>query len=571
MKTQPPTYQDLPRPIQAVIQEVSRRLRLQEVVHLTWRTLTIGFALTLLLIIASWFYPLALPLILLVIGIGITGVLLLITWGYALFRTRPLPITARLIDRELNLDERLSTALDLATPASETRPDIIQAQWTDTMEQLSEFDPNETFPLPFSWGWLLTINVLMIAIAVGLLLPNPQVPILQQWLQQQQAIAEQTEQLEEIRTDLLEDTAFLETPEGEETLETLDELIASLQDNALSPEEAIANIAEAEHALNQLENISEKKEQTLNDLAESLNQYNSTSELAEALQQRDAARANEFLQAAAEAAQANPETAQNLAEALQDAAEVAETAGESELAEALQQAAEALGQTVAGQDGAIQGQGQINEEAIQQAAEALAEAQGELGNSEALQEALENIQEAREQLAEATGEGQGEGEGEGEGEGQGNQLGQGQGQSGEGQGQGNGNGDGLGQGGGAGRGEAGEGSSDLYADRPGGELETDNGPNEGRLTEFESDFPPIHWGGEDGPLVNPDPQGATGGLPIGEAPVDPNQAQNPALVPYNEVYGQYNDAASEALEDTYIPRGMKEVVRDYFGALEPGQ
>jgi len=42
-----------------------------------------------------------------------------------------------------------------------------------------------------------------------------------------------------------------------------------------------------------------------------------------------------------------------------------------------------------------------------------------------------------------------------------------------------------------------------------------------------------------------------------------------ALVPYDQVYGDYSQAAAEALEGSYIPLGIKEYVREYFSALEP--
>jgi hypothetical protein len=42
-------------------------------------------------------------------------------------------------------------------------------------------------------------------------------------------------------------------------------------------------------------------------------------------------------------------------------------------------------------------------------------------------------------------------------------------------------------------------------------------------------------------------------------------------VPYDEVFSDYSDAANQALENDYIPLGMKDVVRDYFTSIEPGQ
>ncbi len=41
------------------------------------------------------------------------------------------------------------------------------------------------------------------------------------------------------------------------------------------------------------------------------------------------------------------------------------------------------------------------------------------------------------------------------------------------------------------------------------------------------------------------------------------------LVPYERVFGDYRNAAYEALEGDYVPLGMKGLVRDYFSSLEP--
>ena len=49
--------------------------------------------------------------------------------------------------------------------------------------------------------------------------------------------------------------------------------------------------------------------------------------------------------------------------------------------------------------------------------------------------------------------------------------------------------------------------------------------------------------------------------------VDP--ATGDATVPYQQVYGTYNDSAQKTLSTTYIPSGMKDLVRRYFTAIEP--
>jgi hypothetical protein len=41
------------------------------------------------------------------------------------------------------------------------------------------------------------------------------------------------------------------------------------------------------------------------------------------------------------------------------------------------------------------------------------------------------------------------------------------------------------------------------------------------------------------------------------------------LVPYDRVFGNYRDAAFEALAGGDIPLRLQDLVRDYFSALEP--
>jgi hypothetical protein len=46
-------------------------------------------------------------------------------------------------------------------------------------------------------------------------------------------------------------------------------------------------------------------------------------------------------------------------------------------------------------------------------------------------------------------------------------------------------------------------------------------------------------------------------------------APGEALVPYREVFYDYLDAANQAIEQSYIPSGLKDYVREYFSQLEP--
>jgi hypothetical protein len=502
-----------------------------------------GLGVTLLLVWLGRFYPLGLPMRLLAVGLAVTLLSLLGLLLYSWLRPLPLLTVARRVDRRLNLAERLSTSLELAAGQQDVPRPIVEAQLTDTVQHLKNVEAGHTFPIVFPRRWIAVSAVLAGAIIAGLVLPNPQVQALQQQAHTQAVIDEQRAQLEEIQAELLADEALLETPQGETLLQSLDELIEILRANDLSPEEALAAISAAEQELAGLQEAAARQEAGLNDLARRFSQFDSTADLAAALQQRDLAAATEALTSAGDTLAADPQAAQELAEALRQAAEAAQQSGNTELAETLAEATAAV-QQAASQEG---GDPQAAQEALRQAAEALAEAGEQLANQDVVEQALGNIQEARQQLAEATGT-----------------VGAGPGRIGIPRVEGDVTG-------GSGREDPTTPAEGLTAETGAPDrMSTANGPNQGRTGQFESQYPSIHLGGEGGPIVNPEPQGAQGGLPIGEAPVDPNQDPGVAQVPYDQVYGQYNDAASQALEDSYIPLGMKGYVRQYFGALEPG-
>lgn len=535
--------------LRQVLRAVTRRLRLHDWLNFTGLTLTGGLTITLLLIIAGKLYPLAWPMVLLTAGLGGTVIALIASSLYALFRPCSRQRAASVIDQTLGLDERFSTALELTQQQTDISANIVTAQLEDTLQQLTNFKVGELFPFRVAWTRVTMIALLALAIFVSLLLPNPQIAVLEQQARVEQLITEQTAQLESIQAELLENKELLETLEGQELVETLEELIEALKEDNLTQAEAIATLSEAEQKLAELEDLAEQ-EGALNQLAETFSQYDSTADLAEAIQDRNMEKAAELLDTLGEDGQADPDTAQDLADALQQAAEAMQQAGHDELGQALAEAAEAMA------DAAQNGDAQAMQDALNQAAEAIAQAGGQPGNQEALEEALSNIQQAREQLAQ-----QGEGNGQG--------AGQGQGEDSPGDGQTEQQGAGAGAGG-SGRGDPSEGAEGLLSEQGApNSMDTDNGPNENKVEDYDSIAIPQHLGGEGGPVVKPDEQGAEGGIPIGDAPINPDSDNSSAIVPYNEVYSEYNEAANDALDNNYIPLGMKGYVREYFGALEP--
>jgi len=92
-------------------------------------------------------------------------------------------------------------------------------------------------------------------------------------------------------------------------------------------------------------------------------------------------------------------------------------------------------------------------------------------------------------------------------------------------------------------------------DEPGGE------------SRYEAIFAPLRLGdtGEDENIIlAPD----TDNEPFREGDFSDNESGN-ITVPYNQVFDTYIQGANTALENSYIPLGMRDVIRQYFTSLAP--
>jgi hypothetical protein len=257
-------------------------------------------------------------------------------------------------------------------------------------------------------------------------------------------------------------------------------------------------------------------------------------------------------------AQATVTERQALSDRLNQVAAQAAQAGNRDLAQALADMARA----------ARQGDAEAVSQAAQAASEAIARERGDLAAQSARERVLSQLQQSRESLA-AAGSGQGQpsqgtssAQLPGEGESDRTQLsGQGQGPSavaGQGQGQGTG-----GQG--------------TKADRlpPGtGRGEASRPQGEGRSGQAESLDQQIYAPFERRPSSGD--QVTISGQDTGQGETEVRERSDPlpgssseALVPYTEVYYDYRDVAIETIEQSYIPSGLKDVVREYFSRLEP--
>lgn len=517
------------------------RWRVQQAAVWALRGAAAGLALSLILAILSRLFPL-LPLSsLLLLSSIIVFLCATAAFGLSVLRSPSLLQTARLIDYRLSLRERLSTALEVHAGAVRTSPRMAAAQLADAVRVAAGIEPGQALPWRMPRRELGIVLLLVAMLIASFLVPNPMEAVWQQREAARQAVAEQVAELEALRVEI-EDNQALSAEQREALLQELDELIRDLKEGNLSQEEAVARLSEAEQRLMALRQEDAAAQQAgLEEAARAWQDSDLTDEIAEAIQRGDyQAAAGELAQyATTEGESLTREEELALADELAQAAE-ALAESNPDLAEKLNEAAEAL----------RRGDVDAARQAIAEASEQLAQAGQRIAGQEAVEEALAAVQEGRQAVAQA-GQGAGQQQAQGTGQGQQGQQGAGQQQAQGPLGSGSGEGESSGQ---EGQAQAGEGS-----------ISQDNRPGQEGETEYESVYAPQRLGEGEGERVNLPGEGEG---PYRDTSRDVDE-EGQALVPYDQVYGDYSQAAAEALEGSYIPLGIKEYVREYFSALEP--
>jgi hypothetical protein len=272
----------------------------------------------------------------------------------------------------------------------------------------------------------------------------------------------------------------------------------------------------------------------LSRIADALDRDARTRPVASALDRRDYRRAaDEMRQLGSRAAGAPEADRQAMAQALRQGAAAAGRYDEK-LAEALREAAD---RAAAGEPGSTD-----------QAAREMARTGGQMQRQETLERALSQLQNSRQALGAGSRQGQSgssssasrrpsAGQEPGEGEGSGRDQGQGQ-RQGQGQGQGQGDGNGERPGSGAGTGSTGR-TTELYD------------PAAVRTRQVQ-----VPGGDFDRPQIS-----------VGDSQTDGGDGE--ARVDYRDVLPTYQERATRAMQDRYIPLGMKELVKQYFSSLQP--
>ncbi len=492
------------------------------------------------------------------VALALAGGGLLVGLAWVLWPRHALPEQARFADNQFRLQERASTAVEIHSGALATSPTIAQQQLADTLTAVQRVDTRALLPLRLNRQDWLVILLAVVLLITAVFLPNLQEALVLQQRAITKSVAEQVSELEALSEEIRQNPALTDT-QKEEILAPIEQAIEGLGEGNISQEQAVAALSEAEAELRDLaasSNATQLREQLRQAGAPLADNPNSQS-LGAALQNGDLAQAGA---AATQLADQLPALSREeqlaLAEDLMATAQSL-VGTDDQLAQQLAAAAQAL------QNGDVA----AAQQALREAGATLQQRAQEAAAAQQANQAANALSQGRQSVAQAGGQNQpgqpanpdnllppNDGRaGPNESLGQSPQPGPGQGGS---QGQGPGDGQNSGQNGGQNGGQSGQ----LGGPGPGGgHVENVYVPKLRDLSGFT---------GVDVELpaecaANPADCGAL----LNETPTE--FTDETSIVPYTQVFGDYRNAANEALQDDYIPLGLKGYIRDYFSSLEP--
>ncbi len=525
---------------------IGRRLRLRLSIELFTRAGWMILATSAIVLLIGRLWPID-GYRLIAGGVLVTSLLSWIVFSLAR-SIRPFTV-ARRADSELGLRDRLATALVLSDPYYQVPPAFDRAlvafQIDDALAVAQSIDPRRAFPIRIQRTSLLRAASALLVGVVLLVLPNPMDAIVAERTRVTETAKVEAGKLEKLAQEV-EASQALAQEDKAELLRQMRKLIDQLKSNPGDARQALADLAKFQEQLRtKLDPAAPTEAAATDALAQQLAQLAGAKE-----EPKDAAEAAKLLeQLASELDKLSPQQREALVGALEHAA--AQTAGSNpDLASALSAMAHAA------RSGAT---GESTRQAAAQAAQAMQQSANRQAFQQALARELNQSESSQRALAQAlTHGGQAQGQGQGQGSGQGQQAqGQGQGQS-QGQGQGN-------QVGGGG----GTTANTLPPAVRTGSAGSPTHPNKPFSTgELDTVYAPIATGQGREEFVSGQ-QGQQGQTTTNEGKSPQPGANNPALIPYSQVYQQYLQIAGQVMERAYIPVGLQDYVKEYFSGLEP--
>lgn len=525
-----------------------RRHRLHTLLIWTPRAVLAALLLAAIVAAVGRFRPLLTNAELALLTLALVVAALLLSLAAVLLRRLSLPAQARLADRRFDLQERVTTAVEIHAHTIATTPALARLQLEDTLAAADRVDLDEALPLAFNPQTVLVIFLATAMLLTAFFVNNPQTGILQGQRATAASIADQAAQLEALAEEIRQNPD-LTAEQRDALLEPIEEALQQLEERAQTPEEAVEALSQAEAELRALENETGAAElqEALQSAGPALAMQSDSQALGQSMQTADVERTGTELSQLASRLPDLSEAAQNqLADNLAQAADALH-GSEPQLAEALQQAADAL----------AEGDTEGAQEGLEQAASMMTERAGETAVAQQAQSAGAQLRQGRQAIAQAAGgseAGQQAATNEaaaGSESAQDRPNSQAQG-SGQGQGQPSSSGE---------QGASGDSTSAGGPSQGGGHTENVFVPAPIDLSEV--DGVEVELPAEC--RANP---ADCGGI-LSETPRE--FGEGGSVVPYAQVFGDYRSAANEALSADYIPLGLKGFVRDYFTSLEPGE
>lgn len=518
-----------------------RRLRLQRALAWSLRGLILGVVIALAIGLTGMFQARLLKeeYLVQVFFFGIFGSFIFGVGAY-LWPIQPLQ-AARNFDLAFHLDERISTALELSQNGKKGSENLIQRQLNDALTKARTVQVGREIPLRVQFREAI-LALLFIALASVVWFRG------ESWFQAarqaravEQAVAEQTAQIEEILIQI-QNNENLSEEQKQVLSDPLEQALQGIQENP-SLEGSVSILSSTGEKMQALSDPqAEQAAQALQGAGQELAGQDGSplQQAGENLAQGDySAAANDLSNL--DVSQLTPEEAQQLADQLQSTAESLQSTN-PQLASELQNAAEALqnGDTTAAQ------------EALNRAAESLAQTGQQIAASQSAQQIAGQLQQGASEVLAAGG-------------GQAGQPSNGETASQQG---------GSGQNGGStGSSGSGTGADGTQGTQPGSEapnapIPQNNGQGDGGEQSYEQIYAPSLLGGEGGPEVGLPPDGQGDGETVGTGPTTPGDPGE-SLVPYNQVYSQYEQANRQAVENGSIPFQFMQIIRSYFDSLKP--
>ena len=539
---------------------------------------------------------------LLLAGITMGMTFTLIAGGLGLWSKRG-QAAALQFDSLFELQERLATAFEILDGRIQTTPEIAERQLQDTYDVAKNVDPKKHLPLQVKWlDWLIAvITLVLLTFVLGYTAftlaarggssagTDATIAAAADTTRDITAeIATDSNLTDEERNSLLEsaETALddLENPDisAEDSFVAMSDLESDLRDQVEALRESIENsdqgLQGASEALGNPSEAGDPGEQLADDLENLSNELDTMSE------EELAALAEDLREAADEVREENEDLANSLDEAAESLQNNQTSDAQSSMSDASQQAqssaqrnqsrsetADSLEQSA---DQAQQSASDIAESESQQSDETQQQ-QGQQGQQQEGQEGQQSQQQG-EQGQQQDGQGQGQNPNSDQQsdsgapvqseEDEGSQPGDGSSESSQ-EGQSDappGDNDEGGQGAGAGDNSASQQSQDITGTGTSDQSDTQN---DGGETDYEAVFAPednsIQPGSETVELDTDE-----NNSPVVEGDFQENPTGE-SSVPYNQIYSDYANAANSALENGYVPLGVRDVVRDYFTSIEP--